>query len=78
MCLAELYRGVGQTLAYESSFVMGSFLLGAAILAALPYFIRLEADYLLRLDRGRFQEEMKVKTRIIPETYDFVIGNHIF
>jgi hypothetical protein len=48
--------------------------LGAAIVATLIYFFRLEADYLWRIDLQRFKEEQEVTVQHSVPVYDFIVG----
>jgi len=48
--------------------------LGAAIVASLVYFYRLEIDYFRRLDERRFEEEQKIQGPSDNQIFDFIIG----
>jgi len=52
---------------------MEKILFGAAILTSLPYFFRLEVDYLFRVAEKQFIQEQKHPQPHITE-FDFVIG----
>jgi len=54
---------------------MGNFSLGAAVITAISYFIRLEADVALRLEQKRFHAEKKEYAQGVE--YDFIIGNQL-